>query len=345
MTCPHRRMYRIPSALRKVRAPMRSVMMKKWPNQPRRDNSSATCNALRPPSSKVSSTCRPGAVRSIAVTSSGRSGPLPIASRCCLKAARPNVYAAAPGRGRPDSCGWSATSWYANAATVTVLAGTRASARQRQLGAPSRPSRPQRELGGAFEKPEPITEVQYGKNERERRGDRQPGLPTGGERACQRPQQVGDAGRGQQQACRLKPGAHDRRPGHREHEGGWDQLPERHHEPELANHEGLRIAVLIRHTRDLSQRGPRVVVAHHVRYEQDSPAALNQPGVELAVLVERLFVEQAHPLERLSAATKECDGIDPARFRDADAEEGVPNSERVRHPNRDRSGHRRLVGV
>src|SRR5438067_922342 len=204
MIWPDRRSERIPAASRKVRSPMRLVMMKKWPRQPRRASSSPTSSALLPPSSKVSTRCRPGAVGSIAVTSSGRS---------------------------------------------------------------------------------------------------------------------------QQQ-----------------HERGWDELPGRHHGPHLAGYERLGVAVLVVHPGYLRERIPGEVVGDHVGREQDAPPTLDQPGIELAVLIPRqLLIEQADPLERLAATAEERDRIDPARLPRTDAEVGVADAEGVRHRDRDRPSDGRLV--
>ena len=67
--------------------------------------------ALLPPSSKVSSRCRPGRAKSTFTTSVGTSGPAAIRSRCAAKARRVCLNGNAAGRWKPDVAGSSVTSW------------------------------------------------------------------------------------------------------------------------------------------------------------------------------------------------------------------------------------------
>ena len=104
-------------------------------------------------------------------------------------------------------------------------------------------------------------------------------------RAAGNRQKIGPQQRGQARRRQPVPGGRKTAAQQREHEGRRPQLPQGHHPFDLAYHQGLEIAVLIIHAPQLGQRISRVIVGNDARREQDPSALLQQPQIELVVLV------------------------------------------------------------
>src|SRR6185295_16219296 len=212
-----------------------------------------------------------------------------------------------------------------------------------QAGVPGLVAGPERELRHAPEEPDSIAEVDDREDERERRHGGRARLASGADREPQHGEHVG-RGRGyERDAERVHPGTEDSGGSQGEQEGGWDELPERHHPAQLPHHERLGVAVLVVHPRHLPHRLAGVVPGHHVGHEQDPPAVSDEAGVEFAVLIALPLVEQSDTLERLSATTEKRNRIDPALLPDPDAEVGVADPERLRQRDRDRPPDGRLA--
>src|SRR5438034_8178776 len=59
-----------------------------------------------------------------------------------------------------------------------------------------------------------------------------------------------------------------------EQEGGWDELPDRHHPAQLPNHERLGVAVLVVHPRQLPHGLAGIVLRHDVGRSEEHTSEL-----------------------------------------------------------------------